>query len=161
MIEEHYKENFKPLSKKAGRILGDSAYGEDCTQEAYEMALKYFKSFDKDKGVFDQWFNRIYTNTIARYINFIRDKGIVKDPSILEYEPEPLTILDEHRGLIYREIRKYGTENQQEVLILFVIKGYSTSDVSRIVDITPAQVSKTIQRFKQHLRNKYDIRSGL
>lgn len=155
MLETHYRKHYKKLAQKAGRILQDHHYGEDATQEAYEVASKYLGSFDPTKGKFDQWFSRIYSNTMARYINFIRDKGITKELRILEVEVPLPTLFEENVGLIEKEINLYGGDTIQEILTLFIIKGYTSCEVGMIMDMSQNAVSKTVFRFKIFLREKY------
>ena len=155
MIEEHYKEHYDRLRKLAGRILEDPHLGEDCAQQTYEMAIKYFASFDAEKGSIDVWLNRIFFNQLNNYRKFKRDKGIVKEFDVHAVEIKFPELLESHRGLSIKEIGLDGHEYQQEVLSLFLIQGYKAKEIAEFLDMSLSAVNKTVDRFRKHLLEKY------
>jgi len=154
MLEEHYKNNYKKLCQKAGRILKDMHYGEDATQDAYEKAMKYLPTFDVERGNFEQWFSRIYSNSVNRYINYMRDKGIVKEIKLTDVEIPVATLLEINSGMVEKEIAMYN-EDCREILTLLVLRGYTSTEVGHITNTNPNNVLKISQRFKTYLKKKY------
>lgn len=156
MIEEHYREHFKTFSKRAGRALGDHHLGEDCTQEAYEMAIKYLPSFNAEKGNFEAWFQRIFMNSTKKYISFIRDKGMVKELKLTDLPIISPEMIVQHRFLLSKEIDLLDrSELAKESLYLYIVLGYRAQEVGDILNVSAMSVNKQVQRFKEHLMEKY------
>ena len=66
LITKHYIENYKRLVKRSmWRVPNKSlALAEECVQEAYARALKYYSTFNPKQDLFNNWFEGILRNAI-------------------------------------------------------------------------------------------------
>lgn len=151
-IQEHYKNNKDVLAKKAGRILKDHAYGEDCTQEAYEACLKYKDSFSVDKGDFDKWFNRIFWRTVGKYQGFVKGSGEIEPIQIWEIDPVIAVEYVAETNL---------SDKYKHILSLIYGKGYTPKAIAELdPTISTAVCYRAVHLFKQEVKDKYALYSG-
>jgi DNA-directed RNA polymerase specialized sigma24 family protein len=146
-ITLHYRENFSTLASKAGRILRDHAFGEDCVQEAVEACLKYKHTFSEEKGDFDKWFNKIFWRTINRYKSF--SKGQEGVDYLLEIEIDPAI------SLLYLEDSRLS-DNYKKIIHQIYVMGYTPKEVSELLgENSIAVVYKAVHLFKKEVKQKY------
>ena len=68
MLEQFYIDNRLRLVKQmAWKLAGNYDVAEDVVQESFEKAIKYFPSFDPERGKLSTWFNTILYNVLRDY----------------------------------------------------------------------------------------------
>jgi len=156
LITQHYKENYDKLYKRASRSLQDYSLSEDCVQEAYERALKYYKNSENDN--FEAWFNRVFFNTILKYLGFIRSRGVTEDAVLTEDIPLPMEFISDYRDYIVKEISKYSSKAKlREVLTLYIIKGYSADEVHTLTGVGISSIKQNAFQFKKRLKESCTV----
>lgn len=147
MVEKHYKENQRALTKKVKRFMGED--GEDVVQESYARALKYFPSFKED-GNFNKWFNKILFNTVK---DFKADRGGLT----VDLDPDYIEATDNGSITPYRRlIRSMSidmSDDHREVVKLHYIYGYNQKEICEVVELSYSNVRKIISRFKLLMEN--------
>lgn len=153
-IEDFYRERRREYLNKARGILRDYAYAEDCIQETFEMCLRYY-SEEKVKD-FEPWFNTVFYNTIRKYQRIIIEKGIVFEEGANLVDVKVLEYVDITSGVVEREINSWAkSPRARNTLHLYLLSGHSGEDVAALTGQSQAAVRKQMQRFKQHLTQKY------
>jgi RNA polymerase sigma factor (sigma-70 family) len=151
-IEEHYVANRQKLVKRMSFRAGSPENGEDVVQEAYERALRYYRSFDGSN--FDRWLSTILNNVLKEFKN--NEKGY----STVEYDEEEAEGVDctNYSGHVMAQVYQ-RIERQKpiprEILMLHFHQEYTATDISRITDYSYAQVHQTILRFRNELKEDY------
>lgn len=155
-LEEFYRDNYKAKIALISRIAGgNKAFGEDVVQEAFTRALKYIHLYDPDRGDFSKWFNGILFNTFRDLQN--EERGYQElHRSIVAGD-----ILHGSSYNVYINTKKFNisdavdmvlNEKHRRILRLFFILGYSTREISQIVErTTQTNVTTIVLRFKQML----------
>jgi DNA-directed RNA polymerase specialized sigma24 family protein len=147
-IIEHYKANIEALSKKAGRILKDHAYGEDVAQETYECAFRYYKSFNAERGDFDKWMNKIFWRTLSKYQGFVKGTGFIEPIDEFEVSTEAAKVLLEESSL---------PDHYKHILHLLYVMGYSTKEITKDGSVSSAVCYKAVRLFKKEAKIKYAL----
>lgn len=148
-INEHYKLNYEVLKKKATRTLKDHALAEDVVQETYEKVIKYGDRMKHDNV--DGWINVVFFNTCLKYLNFIRDKGIVYELREETHAEVPLSI-DEYKLSAESILKdKSFSPLTREVLRLYIMFGYNSEEISEMLNISSGSVRSHIKRFKKRV----------
>jgi RNA polymerase sigma factor (sigma-70 family) len=149
ILEEHYRTNKAKLVKRLSFRAGTTWAAEDVVQEAYLRAWKYFGSLSDPKE-FPKWFSTILNNCLVDYKNLERGQ-------IPEYEEEDPAFL-RYPEMIVRDVFKMiaaRPKAAQEILTLYFKQEYTAVDISRITEYSYAQVHKTIQLFRNELKEIY------
>jgi RNA polymerase sigma factor (sigma-70 family) len=149
-IEEHYRLHFDTYVKRAFRSLGDRHLAQDAVQESYERAIKYQERITHDN--FDAWFNVVFFNTTLKYLNFIRNKGMVMELYV-EDTPclEPLATLEDFLSITTKLKECSLKPKVKEAITMYLIKGYSSEEVSAYLGMSPNAVRSQVKRFKAKL----------
>ena len=152
-LEVYYQENYQGFVKKVKRRAGSVENAEDVVQEAFARALKYIGSFKEGKQNFDAWFNTILNNSLRTFMRNEKLYGMN-----MELDEEKLDGV-EFMG-VYRhaknDIRKMiESHPQKEILSLFYISGYSSREISELVDSPLGTIFTTITRFQKEVKEKY------
>lgn len=128
---------------------GDVTLAEDLAQEAF---IKAFMAIDKIEttGNFKAWIIRIAYNTFLNYTR--REHTYLPLEEINCYESlqnadESFRYDDLYDALSSLSIR------DRTALTLFYLEGYSTKEISGILDLKEDAVRKTLSRGRKRLRN--------
>jgi len=151
LICSHYRENFKPLSSKAGRVLRDHALGEDVVQETYEAAYRYKHSFNPERGDMDKWIGKIFWRNISRYKSFAAGMGDLHPIMEVEVNPELTRQFLEESSL---------PDHYKMIIAQVYINGYSPKQVAKLMgEHSTSVIYKCVHLFKKEVRERYDLRS--
>lgn len=151
-IEQHYLENRPRVLKWLRAKCGDEASAEDVLQESYYRALRYRESCRPEE--IGQWISRIQLRCLIDHLNEANGRqhdaldedngGIVDCPQFTEQVKREIS------AIISRKPKA-----QQEILSMYVDMEYSATDISKITEYSYAQCHKTIQRFREEMRELY------
>lgn len=147
LIEDHYRGNFNSLVKKLRNATGSHHNAEDCVQEAYTRALKYWNTYDGDMGI-SSWIGGILSNCIRDTQKDQILKGMVQeDVAALSDTPHAdgtdVIYLNEIRD----RISKFPARIRH-VLRLYILEGYSGKEVANLTNYSAEAVRKIVSRFK-------------
>ena len=152
-IEEHYRDNFDTLVKRAYRSLGDRHLAEDCAQETYERAIKYSDRITHDN--FNAWFNVVFFNTVLKYLSFIRSKGMMME-TYVEETTEDYTQKEAFISITTKLESVSLKPKVKEAITMYLLKGYSSDEVSACLGMSPNSVRSHVKRFKAKLMESVD-----
>lgn len=149
-IEAHWKANYKQLVKKFTRAAGTVWDAEEVVQSGYERALRYY---NEDAILdFEPWIGNIIRNALIDKIN--ESRGIIHE-ELDEFDFEaistipPIQIRNSIRSLIALE-----SQDNQPILELHFIKGYSAREIYEHNAISYPNTRKIIQRFRDKLKKE-------
>lgn len=155
LIEAHYRKNYDSFVKRGGYILKDPHLAQDCTQEAYERAIKYARTIEGD--TIDGWMHRIFFNTALKYLAFIRDKGATCDPKPTDDVIFPPSFVSSFKDTISEDIDTYEAKPKvKDILKLYIVKGYTGEEVEMLTSSSSHATRGHVKRFKKHLMEKYN-----
>lgn len=156
LIETAYVEHYDVLYKRAYSRLKDAMDTEDAIQDAFELALKYYESYNPKKAGVGAWVSSILTNVISDIQSSVRNKGMS-----LEFKEElndgiEMThlgdqLLDKMKG----HIAEKPDADVRAALTLYFVQGAKPREISRIINFTPTRVWKLIHYFKEELVELY------
>jgi RNA polymerase sigma factor (sigma-70 family) len=154
IITEHYLTNYERLVKRStNRVPNKSvALAEECVQEAYTRALKYFNTFNPKKDKFEKWFEGILRNAINDCRNVEKDRGVSKELAD-EDGVELIPSRKEKIGAIFI-LAKMKKDINHRVLSLFLLYGYKTKDIAEYTGVSHTSVRQIIHRWRA---NMYEI----
>jgi RNA polymerase sigma factor (sigma-70 family) len=155
-IERLYREIRTPSVKMMSRILGGDWHGgEDVVQEAFTRALRFYPSFDPEKGKIKAWFNGIMFNALRDYQRDSRfgPQSEAEDFSVEDMVGElSVSNFEEKREYLSYEIARTKNPQHREVLHLFFMLGYTSNEITQIVSkMTQTNVTTIVTRFKEKI----------
>ena len=138
---------------------------EDAEDLTGDVVVKIIRSLERQKGNFHAWMYRIARNAL---IDFYRRRGVRKEVSLANVHNEPV---DERSGIDdgmltqdkLRQGLKELTIEQQEVIMLKFIEGYSNEEVAARLKKSVGAVKllqfRAIRALRKYLRKKgYEIK---
>jgi len=148
LIEEHYKKRAELSTRRIGRYLSNRANAEDVVQEAYLRMCTYWKSYDPEQSV-DKWFGTILNNSIKDFFKADMMHGM-SDTMPVE-EPAFDNVLNRIEVAELMEIINGKPEDLRKILHLYLIEGFTSSEVGEVVPQSAANVRKIVQRFRDEV----------
>jgi len=138
---------------------------EDTEDLTGDIVMKIIKALDRQKGNFHAWMYRIARNAV---IDFYRRRGVRKEVSLTDMYDEPV---DErariNENILTQEKLRLGlralTADQQEVIVLRFIEGYTNEEVAARMKKTIGAVKllqfRALRALRKYFRNKgYEIK---
>lgn len=136
-------------------VGGNREIAEDVVQEAFARALKFYPSFDFERGKFSSWFNSILYNALRDVQN--QNKSTV-EIEVADYNAEDILnmgsegMTDEMRAVVVSSLKAVKNQKHRRVLELFYTMGYSSKEIAMIErDVTQSNVTTVVMRFKNSL----------
>jgi len=151
-FDQLYRERYLIQVKVICRwVRGDVELAEDIVQEAYSRAIMYEKSYKPTLSSVNVWFNFIMFNVLREFKN--KDK-----PSISYEEEKHMSIekITEYADIFNKECSKLQNDKHVHVLVLYYIVGYSSKEISNILEgMSQTNVTTIVGRFKETLSEIY------
>jgi len=149
LIEIHYRENYERLIKRTTwRVPHKSeALAEECVQEAYARAMKYWKTFNPKQDVFNKWFEGILRNAVNDCRAQEADRGVS-----METTPEeeiPLVPDKKERFMALHILKMMEPSEKRTILSLFLLYGYTTREIAEYVGTKEGTVRQIIARWRK------------
>lgn len=158
-IEHLYRDNHRLYLNIIRQKVSDTSVAEDVLQEAYYRAVKFYPSYDPERGSLSKWFNKIMYNALRD--EYCKDKvGLAKD--VADCKPEDViediyNLSQDKREFLYSNLNRVANKKHKRILYLFFVLGYSSSEICMIEDsVTQSNVTTVVNRFKESL--KKDVR---
>jgi len=129
---------------------GDKALADDLSQEVFIRAYKYLKSY-KATARFSTWLYRISYNVFIDYTKTIKK---TEDIDKLDFISD--SDVDVGSGIDIQNALKILKENEKVAILLHYDKGYSHTEIAKILDTPLGTVKTNILRAKEKLKKYYN-----
>lgn len=146
ILTDHYLKNYDRLVKRSTwRVPNRSVHlAEECVQEAYLRALRYFKTFNPQIDSIDRWFEGILRNSINDCRSIEKDKGVV-----YELNEEDALTPDRQERIIAESVLNTLEDNRTTLILkMFLLYGYKTREISEFTGLTHGNVRQIISRWR-------------
>lgn len=158
LSERYYRENANKLVKAYTRKAGSVENAEDIVQEAFTLALRYADSYDERYCNFKAWFDRILLNAFRLKLREERRLGMTDELDEDVIEQEEMKLFDKSLiGRIKDDMDKRPAHIAEQ-LNLFFFKEYGIKQISLVTGIPFRTVDSTVNRFKNEMREKYEVK---
>jgi len=130
------------------KSLNYSEFADDVFQETVLRALKYFKSFKKEKN-FTTWLYTIAHNEIKRHYKENKKRTLISDMDRLKG-----TRVNNSQELA-EEVYRYAEQlkpKQREVFFLFYYSGFTISEISRIVGLKAGNIKFILNQARSSIK---------
>lgn len=148
-----YKNNRKNYINIMSHILrGDHAAAEDVVQEAFTRAVRFIDSYDEKRGKFSTWFTTILFNSLRDVQKEM--KGQVtqpyKDISLEDiFGNDEILMSQDFRTFLRQKIAQQPNDQHQQVLELFFLSGYTSTEISQLMErVSVSNVTTIVSRFR-------------
>lgn len=154
LIEQHYVDNYERLVKRSTyRVPHRSkALAEECVQEAYVRAIKYFPTFDEKRDSFEKWFEGILRNAINDCRAIEKDRGVTHE--LIDEDGVDLTPTKREKYTAIGLIKSIKDSKYKLVLSLFLLYGFQSAQISEYTGLTHSNVRQIIYKYR---RNASDL----
>lgn len=151
LIEQHYVANYERLVKRSTyRVPHRSkALAEECVQEAYLRAIKYFPTFDEKRDSFEKWFEGILRNAVNDCRTIEKDRGVTYE--LIDEDGVDLTPSKREKYTAIGLIKSIKDSKYKMVLSLFLLYGFKTVDIAEHTGITHTNVRQIIYKYRNKL----------
>lgn len=160
IISQHYVKNYDRLVKRTKwRAPNQSpALAEECVQEAYARALKYFPTYDEKKDTFEKWFEGILRNALNDCRKIEKDRGVSGE--MTDGDGVVLHPSRREKMMAVMVIRDIKEDANRLVLSMFLIYGYKTKDIAEYTGMSHTNVRQIIYRFRTNMSEFFKITSN-
>ena len=129
---------------------GNKALADDLAQDVFVRAYKYLRTF-KATASFSTWLYRIAYNVFIDYSNSIKFTEDIADYEyIADSNGEPYSSIDIENAL------KILKENEKICILLHYEKGFSHSEIAKIMNTPLGSVKTNMLRAKEKLKKYYN-----
>lgn len=145
-FEELYRKQYKKQVGVIRRALKNHTLDpEDIVQEAYSRAIRYQASYKPKRASVETWFNYIMFNVLREYIH--KEKELNLEDYIDDSEALFLMM-----DTFYAHLREVPLEKHKSILMLSLILGYSSTEISQVLGVSVTNVTTVINRFRKELK---------
>jgi RNA polymerase sigma-70 factor (ECF subfamily) len=155
---ELQKQNFiRIISENQGIVksLCKAYYAryEDQRDAYQDIIFQLWKSFDTFRGEskISTWIYSVSLNTLLTKVRNERNK-IITEPLLLPDLINPPAMADDDRELLNIVIQ--SLKDVDKAIVILYLEGYQNKEISRILDLTPTNVSTRLNRITTELKAK-------
>jgi RNA polymerase sigma-70 factor (ECF subfamily) len=155
VFEQLFRTYGQPILSYVNRLIGDSLMAEDLTQQVFVKAYRSLPGLPADANQ-RAWLYRIATNACYDHL---RRRRLLQWLPLLERDRPRNTVSDQEsvtgeRDAVQRALTKLRPTDRA-VLILYSVQGYSTVDISEMLDISQGAVKTRLFRARERFREAY------
>ena len=155
VFEQLFRTYGQPILSYVNRLIGDSLTAEDLTQQIFVKAYRALPGLPADANR-RAWLYRIATNACYDYL---RRRRLLQWLPLLERDRPRITVSDQEsvtgeRDAVQGALSKLRPTDRA-VLILYSVQGYSTADISEMLDISQGAVKTRLFRARERFREAY------
>ncbi len=149
----------------AYRLLGDSDWACDATQEAFVRAFNGLPNFRRDAS-FTTWLYRIATNVSLDQLRRRRrwlaeqsltpdaeEEGPAPDPPDGQPGPNGRAETAERREIVHAALRRLS-DDHRTIIVLFDLQGLSYEEVSEVLGVPLGTVKSRLNRARLSLKQQ-------
>ena len=139
------------LYKVALYTLGNQQDAEDAVSETFVEAYKGIKNL-RDESSFKRWMMTILSVLCKRHIaGYIKERKNIDIDDILEEPSTPDNISQSDKISIWDAMETLSEEERQ-IVMLATVQGYTTREVSEMMELPHGTVSSKLHRTLKKLR---------
>lgn len=156
LIEALYSEFHKDLVEWCRYMTGDRARAEDLVQEAFVRALRHQALLETLTG--EQRRSWLYRAVKNLYVDEIRRSSRELITEELPERTDPAAKADyrqtppEMTGLEWEDLINRLPELEGVVFTMRYLQGYNSSEIGRLLDLSPGTVRSKLSEARKHLR---------
>lgn len=156
LLGKAYEEYYDDLLKSSYAILKNVMDAEDAVQDGFELALRYFHTYNPEKGDIKPWLMRITRNKALRNLDANRGRGtsVEFDEEMLE----PIEMSTEGEELLKKvkaHIKNVDDADKRSALQLYFIDLARISDICTVCSLSRRSVRTIISNFKATMTDIY------
>lgn len=127
---------------------------EDQKDAYQDIVLQLWKSFDTFRGESElsTWIYRVSLNTLLTKVRKERNK-IITETLLTSDQLVPITMADDDRELLSIVIQ--SLKDVDKAIVILFLEGYKNKEISKMLDLTPTNVSTRLNRIKTELKAKF------
>lgn len=152
-LEQLYRKTRCKYIKILRRLLKNQDDAEDVFHNAVVRAVTYYPTYNSEISKLSNWFSRIVFNEYSRWLRKNKQQFIDIDTCNIAVDIN----MDGYMSMLSTTQNLDG--KCREVGELVYIKGYTTNDVSKLVDLSTNEVRYLLDKFKSVLKDS--IGAGL
>lgn len=158
LIEEAYTVHYDLIYNTCYNRLKNHEDAEDALQDTFELALRYFHTYDDSKAAIHTWLNRIANNRCSLLLRHIRNRGMsveVDDDTLGNYEHE----LDKEVMLekVKDEINNVSEPVRRSCLYLYFIDKASHDEIVSLMGVKRRTMYQWVYRFLEEIKEKHKL----
>lgn len=148
---DFYKAKRRSLVRLASKRVGPD-WAEDAVHDAFEKAVKYYKTYNSDLSDFGTWFNPILKKVCydVKRANRGGDLEIQEDDWVSIHNPDDIYFLNE----ILDKIKLYPEHHRQVLYCAFALQ-CRESDIVNITGLSVHNICIIKERFCTDMRERY------
>lgn len=148
---DFYKLKRKVLVGAASRRVGPD-WAEDAVHDAFERAVRYYKSYNPALGEIGTWFNSIFNKACmdVKRANRGGFTEIQEDDWTAMHTPDDGYFLNE----ILNKIKEYPEHHKQVLYCAFALQ-YKDAQIVQVTGLNLRNVHKIKSRFCSKMRERY------
>lgn len=156
VIGDAYLEHSDMIFKTAYARLRNEFDAEDAMQDTFELALKYYHTYNPERSSIKTWLNNIAHNRCSAIQTLERNKGVkveVEDDVMgeLEFTLDREIALEKAIGYI----DSIKSPVQRGVLQLHFVDKAKPRDIEAVTGVKPAYASVIICEFLNHIKKEF------
>lgn len=139
------------LYKVALYTLGNEQDAEDAVSETFVEAYKGIKNL-RDEGSFKRWMMTILSVRCKRHIaGYIKERKNIDIDDLLEEPSVPDGVSPSDKISVWDAVGTLAEEERQ-IIMLATVQGYTTREVSEMLELPHGTVSSKLHRTLRKLR---------
>ena len=139
------------LYKVALYTLGNAQDAEDAVSETFVEAYKGIANL-RDESSFKRWIMTILSIRCKRRISgYIKERKNVDIDEMLDMPAEPESVSQTDKISVWEAIKSLA-EDERQIIMLATVQGYTTREVSEMMQLPHGTVSSKLHRALKKLR---------
>lgn len=154
-FETYYSQIYRYILKR----IGDDTQAEDLAMDCFLACYMNYESYDSSKASFATWLYVIVNNKLK---NYFRDHKMYEElceeqasPEIMEDEVIQAAYLDDMRTKLAISLKSLPS-NQLKIVLLKYFSNKNSTEIARILGLTPGNVRVQLNRALKKLKKFFD-----
>lgn len=153
-FDDFYKANFAKLVLLAAAVAADETFAEDIVQETMSLVHDRWRELQA-RNTTRAWARRTVVNkSIDRKRRISRERGAI--PKL--WSDQPTVITPSENRLLWDAVKALPTK-QRVAIVLFYVDGYSTDEISTVLNCSGSSARSTLHRARTSLGQTLGSRS--
>tara|TARA_R110000824_G_scaffold344886_1_gene531570 strand:- start:30525 stop:31022 length:498 start_codon:yes stop_codon:yes gene_type:complete len=157
LIEMAYLEHYDVLYKKAYARLKNAMDAEDALQDTFELALKYYHTYNPEKAGVGAWVSKILSNACNKILQVQRNKGVSMEfnEEIHGEEAQMTHVGDQLKERIAGHIAEKNSANTRGILSLYFLHNAPMKDIISVIPVSRQYVKQLVMYFRNDMKEIY------
>ena len=152
-----YLEHYDVLYKKAYARLKNAMDAEDALQDTFELALKYYHTYNPEKAGVGAWVSKILSNACNKILQVQRNKGVSMEfnEEIHGEEAQMTHVGDQLKERIAGHIAEKNSANTRGILSLYFLHNAPMKDIISVIPVSRQYVKQLVMYFRNDMKEIY------